>query len=201
MSDNDSPALPDNESIKDEETAPVEEAATPTTKKGRGRPKGSTKDTPAKKYIKKEKKKTPKAEKVKTHPNFAEMIIAAVTASDNKKGTTLASIKSYIYDNYDGVEEKKVATFCKKNLMRLVADKSIKQTKGTNALGRFKIGDKKEDKESKTKSGKKGKIVKPRSYAKCVKHDSDTDEEDLSDDPDFKATYYGRVVMGRDRDA
>ena len=137
--------------------------------------------------------KTPKG--VNLHPKFGEMIIAAVAASKDEKGMTLAAIKNYIYDNFDYITEKKMVKFCKKNLLRLVDRDYIIQAAGTNALGRFKLG----EKEFKISKASK-KMIKGTKYKSVVKHNSDSEEDDLSDDPSFKATYYARVVRGADLD-
>ena len=85
--------------------------------------------------------KAKKPAKPSTHPKFSEMIVAAVTALKEKKGSSIQAIKKYILTNYK-VEDKAVATFVKANLKRMVESGSLKQVKGTGASGSFKLAEK-----------------------------------------------------------
>ena len=81
-------------------------------------------------------KKAPKAKKPakpSTHPKFTEMITAAITSLKEKKGSSSQAIKKYILATYK-IEEKTVATFCKKNLKRMVDTGALKQVKGSYKL-------------------------------------------------------------------
>ena len=85
--------------------------------------------------------KAKKPAKPSTHPKFSEMIVAAVTALKEKKGSSIQAIKKYILANYK-VEDKAVATFVKANLKRMVESGALKQVKGTGASGSFKLAEK-----------------------------------------------------------
>ena len=85
--------------------------------------------------------KAKKPAKPSTHPKFSEMIVAAVTALKEKKGSSIQAIKKYILANYK-VEDKAVATFVKGNLKRMVDSGALKQVKGTGASGSFKLAEK-----------------------------------------------------------
>ena len=85
--------------------------------------------------------KAKKPAKPSTHPKFSEMIVAAVTALKEKKGSSIQAIKKYILANYK-VEDKAVATFVKANLKRMVDSGALKQVKGTGASGSFKLAEK-----------------------------------------------------------
>ena len=138
----------------------------------------------------------PKVAKVKkvsvkkpaTHPSFVEMITAAVTAfaaedlpkKKAKKGSSMASIKNYIRANYTGVDDKKLATFVKGNIKRMVDAGKITQVKGTGALaepprpmvlGQFLLADEpKKKKVAKTAAKSPKKAAKsPKKTAKSPK--------------------------------
>ena len=114
--------------------------------------------TPAKKAAPKAKKPSKPAE----HPKFSEMIIAAITSLKDKKGSSIQAIKKYILASYK-VDEKKVATFVKSNLNRLIESGAIKSVKGSGASGSFKLADKAEKtkKVAKKPAAKKTAAKKP----------------------------------------
>ena len=82
--------------------------------------------------------KVKKVAKPATHPKFGEMILAAVTALKEKKGSSNQAIKKYILATYK-VEEKSVTKNTKVNLVRMVTAGDLKQVKGTGASGSFKL--------------------------------------------------------------
>jgi len=87
-------------------------------------------------------KKAPKAKKPKVaaaHPPYGEMVIAAVTALKDKKGSSLSAIKKYIVAN-NKVEEKSVATYASKAAKKAVASGALKRGNGPN--GTFKLAEK-----------------------------------------------------------
>ena len=92
---------------------------------------------PAKKAAKAKKPAAPKA-----HPAFGDMVLAAVAAIKERKGSSASAIKKYILANYK-VDEKKVNTFVKTTLKRLVVKGDLKQVKGAGANGSFKLAEKK----------------------------------------------------------
>ena len=81
-------------------------------------------------------KKTTKAKKPaapRSHPAFSDMIVAAVTALKERKGSSSPAIKKYILANYK-VDEKKVATYVKVALKKLVLKGALKQIKASYKL-------------------------------------------------------------------
>merc|ERR1711981_20304 len=109
--------------------------------------------------------KAPKAAKPKaapTHPKTTVMIVAAVKALKDRKGSSLAAIKKYIAANYK-VDTVKLAPFIKKGIKSLVEKKALIQVKGKGASGSFKAA--KEEKKPKKKVVKK----KPAKKAKKPK--------------------------------
>merc|ERR1719430_2143378 len=106
------------------------------------------------------------------------MIVAAVKALKDRKGTSGAAIKKYILANYK-VDEKAVGIYVKASLKRLVAAGELKQVKGTGASGSFKLAEKakpakkpaakkaaKSPKKKATKSPKKAVKKTPKKAAK-----------------------------------
>ncbi|XP_058797467.1 histone H1-like [Phymastichus coffea] len=91
-------------------------------------------------------KKVGVAKKLATKPNHpptGEMVNAAIIALKDKKGSSLQAIKKYIAGNYK-VNVDKQSIFIKKYIKSAVTKKTIVQTKGTGAAGRFKIAAKSE---------------------------------------------------------
>merc|ERR1712141_109520 len=101
--------------------------------------------------VAKAKKPAKKAE----HPPSAVMVLAAVKALKDKKGSSLAAIKKYIAANYK-VDVAKISPFIRKAIKKLVEGKKLNQVKGVGASGRFKAV-----KEEKPKKAKKPKAKKP----------------------------------------
>ena len=112
---------------------------------------------PAKK-VAKAKKPAKKAD----HPSTAAMVVAAITALKDRKGSSLAAIKKYIAANYK-VDAAKLAPFVRRFLKKAVADGKLTQVKGTGASGSFKLA-----KVEKPKKVKKPKAAK-KPAAKKVK--------------------------------
>merc|ERR1712212_415072 len=107
-------------------------------------------------------KKAPKVKVRKTvppaHPTFAKMVIAAVKALDEKKGSSRVAIRKYILANYK-VDEKK-SHLIAKGLQSGVKAKLLVQKKGVNGL--YKLTEK-EKKAKPAKSPKKAtKAAKPK---------------------------------------
>merc|ERR1712212_1292691 len=98
-------------------------------------------------------KKAPKVKVRKTvppaHPTFAKMVIAAVTALDEKKGSSRVAIRKYILANYK-VDEKK-SHLIAKGVASGVKAKVLVQKNGVNGL--FKLA----GKEKKAKKAPKAK--------------------------------------------
>merc|ERR1711935_871094 len=102
----------------------------------------------------------PKVAKVKKpakkaeHPPSAVMVLAAVKALKDKKGSSLPAIKKYIAANYK-VDVVKVSPFISKAIKKLVEGKKIVKVKAS-----FKVV--KEEKKPKVKKAKKPKAKKPK---------------------------------------
>merc|ERR1711899_427373 len=98
--------------------------------------------------------KAKKPAKKAEHPPSAVMVLAAVKALKDKKGSSLPAIKKYIAANYK-VDVAKISPFIRKAIKKLVADKKLIQTKAS-----FKAA-----KEEKPKKVKKPKAKKPKKPA------------------------------------
>merc|ERR1712026_77863 len=102
-------------------------------------------------------KKSPAKKAVKAkpaHPPTASMVMAAVKALKETKGSSLPAIKKYIAANYK-CDIVKLSPFVRKAIKSLVEKKKLVQTKGTGASGSFKL-----NKEEKAK-----KVAKPKKKA------------------------------------
>jgi len=87
-----------------------------------------------------------KVSKPRAHPPCAEMVLAAVAALKDRKGSSLAAIKKYISANYN-CDIEKLNTHIKTAVKNCVAKGSLVQVKGQGASGSFKLGTKKVDAE------------------------------------------------------
>ncbi|XP_067468366.1 protamine-like protein [Thunnus thynnus] len=85
-------------------------------------------------------KKRPRTTKKKTGPTVSDLILKAMSTSKERGGTSLAALKKALKaGGYDVVKNKaRIVTAVK----RLVANKSLVQTKGTGAAGSFKLNKK-----------------------------------------------------------
>lgn len=72
------------------------------------------------------------------HPSTAVMVTAAIKTLNDKKGSTLQAIKKYLSVNYN-VNLTKFAPFVCKYLKTAVAKGDLIRTKGSGALGYFKL--------------------------------------------------------------
>merc|ERR1712008_55349 len=88
------------------------------------------------------------------HPPSAVMVLAAVKALKDKKGSSLPAIKKYIAANYK-VDVVKVSPFIRKAIKKLVEGKKIVKVKAS-----FKVV--KEEKKPKVKKAEKPKAKKPK---------------------------------------
>merc|ERR1712117_420642 len=93
--------------------------------------------------------KAKKPAKKAEHPPSGVMVLAAVKALKDKKGSSLPAIKKYIAANYK-VDVAKISPFIRKAIKKLVADKKLIQTKAS-----FKAA----------KEGKPKKVKKPKKTA------------------------------------
>merc|ERR1711976_78010 len=95
--------------------------------------------------------KAKKPAKKAEHPPSGVMVLAAVKALKDKKGSSLPAIKKYIAANYK-VDVAKISPFIRNAIKKLAADKKLTQTKAS-----FKAA-----KEEKPKKVKKPKAKKPK---------------------------------------
>ena len=114
------------------------------------------------KVVAKAKKPAKKAD----HPSTAAMVVAAITALKDRKGSSLAAIKKYIGANYK-VDVAKLAPFVRRFLKKAVADGKLAQVKGTGASGSFKLA--KVEKVKKVKKVKKPVVKKAKKVKKAAK--------------------------------
>ena len=111
------------------------------------------------------KKAAAKPKAAPSHPKTTVMIVAAIKALKDRKGSSLPAIKKYIAANYK-VDTVKLAPFIKKGLKSLVEKKALIQVKGKGASGSFKVAAA-EKKEKKTAA--KPKAKKPKTPKKAKK--------------------------------
>merc|ERR1712223_1867635 len=103
--------------------------------------------------------KAKKPAKKAEHPPSAVMVLAAVKALKDKKGSSLPAIKKYIAANYK-VDVAKISPFIRKAIKKLVADKKLIQTKAS-----FKAAKEEKPKKAKKPKAKKPKAKKPKKTA------------------------------------
>merc|ERR1712109_169384 len=103
--------------------------------------------------------KAKKPAKKAEHPPSAVMVLAAVKALKDKKGSSLPAIKKYIAANYK-VDVAKISPFIRKAIKKLVADKKLIQTKAS-----FKAAKEEKPKKVKKPKAKKPKAKKPKKTA------------------------------------
>ena len=110
------------------------------------------------------KKAAAKPKAAPSHPKTTVMIVAAIKALKDRKGSSLPAIKKYIAANYK-VDTVKLAPFIKKGLKSLVEKKALIQVKGKGASGSFKVA----AAEKKEKKAAKPKAKKPKTPKKAKK--------------------------------
>merc|ERR1711976_463684 len=94
--------------------------------------------------------KAKKPAKKAEHPPSGVMVLAAVKALKDKKGSSLPAIKKYIAANYK-VDVAKISPFIRKAIKKLVADKKLIQTKAS-----FKAAKEEKPKEGQENRRQKG---------------------------------------------
>merc|ERR1712241_1335175 len=103
--------------------------------------------------------KAKKPAKKAEHPPSGVMVLAAVKALKDKKGSSLPAIKKYIAANYK-VDVAKISPFIRKAIKKLVADKKLIQTEAS-----FKAAKEEKPKKVKKPKAKKPKAKKPKKTA------------------------------------
>lgn len=99
-----------------------------------------------------------------THPPVKQLVVAAIKALKERKGSSLLAIKKYIAAN-NKLDADKLSPFIKRFLKKAVANGKLVQTKGKGASGSFKLPAKeKADKKPKAakKTVKKASAKKPK---------------------------------------
>ncbi|XP_056232544.1 protamine-like protein [Seriola aureovittata] len=105
-------------------------------------------------------KKRAKSQRKKTGPTVSDLILRAMSASTERGGTSLAALKKSLKaGGYDVVKNKARILIA---IRRLLANKSLVQTKGTGASGSFKLN-------KKPPTPRKKKVVKKKKPVKKVK--------------------------------
>merc|ERR1712088_828577 len=114
--------------------------------------------------VAKAKKPAKKAE----HPPSAVMVLAAVKALKDKKGSSLPAIKKYIAANYK-VDVVKVSPFIRKAIKKLVEGKKIVKVKASfKAVKEEKPKKAKKTAAKKPKTAKKAAAKKPKTAKKAA---------------------------------
>merc|ERR1712045_300197 len=103
--------------------------------------------------------KAKKPAKKAEHPPSGVMVLAAVKALKDKKGSSLPAIKKYIAANYK-VDVAKISPFIRKAIKKLMGDKKLIQTKAS-----FKAAKEEKPKKVKKPKAKKPKAKKPKKTA------------------------------------
>merc|ERR1711936_341459 len=103
--------------------------------------------------------KAKKPAKKAEHPPSGVMVLAAVKALKDKKGSSLPAIKKYIAANFK-VDVAKISPFIRKAIKKLVADKKLIQNKAS-----FKAAKEEKPKKVKKPKAKKPKAKKPKKTA------------------------------------
>lgn len=105
-------------------------------------------------------KRRSKSQKKKTGPTVSDLILKAASASKERGGVSLVALKRALKTGgYDVVKNRARILVA---IKRLVANKSLVQTKGTGASGSFKVN-------KKPPTPRKKKAVKKKPKAKKVK--------------------------------
>jgi len=74
----------------------------------------------------------------KSQPTIAAMVLSAIKELKEKNGSSLQAIKKYLAANYK-IDSAKSAPFIGRFLRRAVVKGTLDRTKGSGALGRFKL--------------------------------------------------------------
>ena len=93
------------------------------------------------------------------HPNTSEMVLAAVTALKNRKGSSMQAIKKYMSSTYK-VDTDKTAIFIRRYLRKAVAEGVLVQAKGNGASGSFNLPSSDLKKPVKSSGKKRGRPAK-----------------------------------------
>ena len=114
-------------------------------------------------------KKTVKAKVVAVHPKFNEMVVAAISALKERKGSSRTAILKYISANYKlGTNEKKINSNLKTCLRNGVTNGLLNQVKGTGATGSFKVAVQAKPVKKVVKAASPKKVVAKKSSVKKI---------------------------------
>lgn len=116
---------------------------------------------------KKKQAKSTKPRAPAQHPKYSEMIVAAITATKERSGTSRQKILKYIGANYKVSEGYE--THARLALKRMVTSGTLIQTKGTGASGSFKVAKKSTEPAKKKTAAKKKKPATPKKAGEAKK--------------------------------
>merc|ERR1712242_214504 len=105
--------------------------------------------------------KVKKAAKPAAHPPYANMIVAAIKALKDKKGSSRQAILKYVVANNKVADADKAAVRVKLALRKLVAAKKAKKPKAAKKPAAKKAAKPKAKKAAKPKAAKKPAAKKP----------------------------------------
>uniref|UniRef100_Q7M409 Histone H1 n=1 Tax=Parechinus angulosus TaxID=7658 RepID=Q7M409_PARAN len=129
----------------------------------------SPRKSPRKSPKKSPRKASASPRRAATHPPVIDMIQAAISAMKERKGSSVAKIKSYMAANYR-VDMTMLGPHVRRALRNGVASGALKQVTGTGATGRFRVGAvAKPKKAKKTSAAAKAKKEKARARAAAKK--------------------------------
>lgn len=111
-------------------------------------------------------KKPAVTEKTRAHPPASEMVVAAITALNERKGSSLQAIKKYIAGHYV-CDVDRQATFIRKFIKSAVEKNTLVRTKGVGASGSFKLA-KPEKSAKKSKASPEKSAEKPEKTKKAA---------------------------------
>lgn len=111
--------------------------------------------------------KKPVAEKTRAHPPASEMVVAAITALNDKKGSSLAAIKKYIAGHFV-CDVDRQATFIRKFIKSAVEKNTLVRTRGVGASGSFKLAKPEKTSAKKSKAGVENSAEKPEKTKKAA---------------------------------
>ncbi|XP_018006659.1 sperm-specific H1/protamine-like protein type 2 [Hyalella azteca] len=158
------------ESTEESEEEPA--TAAPPQKKAKTAKKAKASESEDEAGVKKQRKKARRSSEA-LNPPTTEMVLQALMALDEKKGTTIKAIKDYILLQND-VRPEHISHLMRKALPKLLAKESIIRPKGEEnksvMLGRYKIAPRKTDKTAvRERPASLRKLVDPNAPAKKKK--------------------------------
>ncbi len=113
--------------------------------------------------------KPPRRRKPLTHPPTRVMVRTAIAGLNDKRGSSLWAIKSYVAAHHH-INMVRMNPFIRRYIKRAVEEGELRQIKGRGLAGRFKLGLLRKKKAKKPKRKKKvAKPKKPRAKKRATK--------------------------------